>query len=40
MKESMKFDEPKLEEAYQRVLRRGIFDKLKKMKIKPGIIEI
>ena len=36
-KEEIKFDEPELEEAYQRVLKRGIFDKIKRMKkIKPG----
>lgn len=32
-KEEIKFNEPELEKAYQRVLRKGIFDKLKKIKV-------
>ena len=39
-KEEIKFKEPELEEAYQRVLRKGIFDKLKKNKVKSGLFKL
>lgn len=31
MREEIKFKEPELEKLYQRMLRRGIFEKLKKI---------
>jgi len=37
-KGEIKFKEPALEEAYQRVLRKGIFEKLKRIKVKSGVI--